>query len=116
MVIRQGRQAPQTTDSNHRLQRYPNLLIDRPVTAPRQVWVSDITAPATRLLIYWVRLFIINNRCLFEADCGLLFASILGSGRQSKGPGYGLATHLEREEELIYHRSGAPVRPRQPIL
>ncbi|MDB5242971.1 MAG: hypothetical protein JWP57_3596 [Spirosoma sp.] len=27
MVIRQGRQMPQTTDSNHRLQRYPNLLL-----------------------------------------------------------------------------------------
>jgi transposase InsO family protein len=32
-----------TTDSQHGLRRYPNLLRDRELTAPNQAWVADIT-------------------------------------------------------------------------
>ncbi|WP_243650985.1 IS3 family transposase [Hymenobacter gummosus] len=42
-LLRQPRQMPRTTNSAHSLRKYPNLLVDRPITAPRQVWVSDIT-------------------------------------------------------------------------
>jgi transposase InsO family protein len=43
LLLRQPRQVPKTTNSAHSLRKYPNLLVDRPITAPRQVWVSDIT-------------------------------------------------------------------------
>lgn len=32
-----------TTNSRHRLRRYPNLLSERVLTAPNQAWVADIT-------------------------------------------------------------------------
>jgi transposase InsO family protein len=32
-----------TTDSRHYRPIYPNLLVDREITAPKQVWVADIT-------------------------------------------------------------------------
>lgn len=34
---------PTTTDSNHDNPIYPNLIKDKPITHPDQVWVSDIT-------------------------------------------------------------------------
>lgn len=43
LLLRQPRQAPRTTNSAHHLRKYPNLLLDKSITAPRQVWVSDIT-------------------------------------------------------------------------
>ncbi len=48
LVLRHRRQVPQTTNSNHRLKMYPNLLIDKAILQPRQIWpgrraVCDIT-------------------------------------------------------------------------
>jgi len=34
---------PKTTDSNHILRRYPNLIKDLKITRLNQVWASDIT-------------------------------------------------------------------------
>jgi putative transposase len=38
-----GRLRIVTTDSDHSLPRYPNLVKDRGITRPNQVWVADIT-------------------------------------------------------------------------
>jgi hypothetical protein len=43
MLIRYRRRKPYTTDSNHVYKKYPNLIRDMPLTAPGQLWVSDIT-------------------------------------------------------------------------
>lgn len=43
LILHQQRHAPKTTDSMHRFKKYPNLLIDRVIDRPLQVWVSDIT-------------------------------------------------------------------------
>ena len=43
LLLRPPRQAPKTTNSAHFPRQYPNLLLDKPIPAPRQVWVSDIT-------------------------------------------------------------------------
>lgn len=40
LVLHQHRHAPKTTDSIHKLKKYPNLLINRMITAPRQVWLG----------------------------------------------------------------------------
>ncbi len=44
----------QTTDSNHGLRTYPNLIKDLKVTGLNQIWVSDITyiQLATRRMVY----------------------------------------------------------------
>lgn len=43
MLIKRTKRYFKTTDSNHVYHKYPNLLKERKVTAPMQVWVSDIT-------------------------------------------------------------------------
>ena len=43
LILHQQRHAPKTTDSTHRFKKYPNLLIDRQITASKQAWVCDIT-------------------------------------------------------------------------
>lgn len=43
MLIRRKKTSCKTTDSYHRFHKYNNLVKDMEVTAPNQVWVSDIT-------------------------------------------------------------------------
>jgi transposase InsO family protein len=43
MLISRKRSSCKTTDSYHRFHKYKNLVKDMQVTAPNQVWVSDIT-------------------------------------------------------------------------
>jgi len=43
MLISRKRASCKTTDSYHRFHKYNNLVKDMEVTAPNQVWVSDIT-------------------------------------------------------------------------
>ena len=43
MLIRYRRRKPYTTNSNHPYRKYPNLIKDLQLTAPGQLWVSDIT-------------------------------------------------------------------------
>jgi transposase InsO family protein len=43
MLIMRKRASCKTTDSYHRFHKYNNLVKDMEVTAPNQVWVSDIT-------------------------------------------------------------------------
>ena len=43
LILCQKRSVPKTTNSAHRLRKYPNLLADVTLTAPQQPWVCDIT-------------------------------------------------------------------------
>lgn len=43
LLIRKRRRNVKTTDSHHWLKKYPNLIEGLMVTAPEQLWVSDIT-------------------------------------------------------------------------
>jgi putative transposase len=43
LLIRRRKRMVKTTDSNHWLKRYPNLIKNLCVTGPEQLWVSDIT-------------------------------------------------------------------------
>jgi len=43
MLIRRKRASCKTTDSYHRFHKYNNLVKDMEITAPNQVWASDIT-------------------------------------------------------------------------
>jgi putative transposase len=43
LLIRRRKRMVKTTDSHHWLKKYPNLIQQMDVTAPEQLWVSDIT-------------------------------------------------------------------------
>jgi transposase InsO family protein len=43
MLVKPKKLSCRTTDSYHRFYKYKNLIKDKKVTAPNQVWVSDIT-------------------------------------------------------------------------
>ena len=43
LLVRRRRKSVKTTDSHHWLRKYPNLITDIIITAPEQLWVSDIT-------------------------------------------------------------------------
>lgn len=43
LLVKRKRTTPKTTDSNHKLPRYPNLIQDLEVNRVNQVWVADIT-------------------------------------------------------------------------
>ncbi len=43
MLVKREKTSCKTTDSYHRFHKYNNLVKDMAVTAPNQVWVSDIT-------------------------------------------------------------------------
>jgi len=43
MLVKRKKSSCKTTDSYHRFHKYNNLVKDMDVTAPNQVWVSDIT-------------------------------------------------------------------------
>jgi len=43
MLVKRKKASCKTTDSYHRFHKYKNLVKDMDVTAPNQVWVSDIT-------------------------------------------------------------------------
>jgi putative transposase len=43
LILRQRRQIPKTTDSTHRLYKYPNLLVEKTIDVLRRAWVCDIT-------------------------------------------------------------------------
>lgn len=43
MLVRQKRSSSRTTSSNHRFHKYPNLIRNRTLSSPNEVWVSDIT-------------------------------------------------------------------------
>lgn len=43
MLVKRKKASCKTTDSYHRFHKYNNLIKDMEITAPNQVWVSDIT-------------------------------------------------------------------------
>jgi putative transposase len=43
LLIRRRKRGVRTTDSYHWLKKYPNLIVAFELTAPEQLWVSDIT-------------------------------------------------------------------------
>ncbi len=45
-----------TTDSKHWMKKYTNLLLDKVVDGPEQVWVADITYLRTRDNVYYLHL------------------------------------------------------------
>jgi putative transposase len=69
-----------TTDSNHPFRKYPNIIKELAITAPNQVWVSDITYIA-----------LLNNYC---------YLSLITDAYSRKIVGFCLHPTLEKEGPL----------------
>jgi putative transposase len=104
LVLRRQRQTPQTTDSDHRLRKYPNLLISITITAPRQVWVSDITYLCIGLGFGYLSLVTDAYSKLIVGYCLHRFLTAEGS---LNALNMALTDHWEQGQELIHHSERA---------
>ena len=75
MLIRKRRRKVYTTQSNHWLKKYPNLIKDKKIFRVNQVWVSDITYLKTK--------------------SGFAYISLITDAYSHKILGYDLSSNLE---------------------
>ena len=75
LLVRKGRRRAATTDSNHWLRRYPNLIRGVSATRPNQIWVSDIT--------------------YYMTAAGFVYISLITDAYSRKIVGYHVADTLE---------------------
>ena len=88
LVRRPKKRFVATTNSDHRLPVYPNLAAEMDITAPDQLWVSDLTyiAPGPRLRVPRGR-----ARCVFAP----LFGLVLGPPPRCRPGNFSIADGLE---------------------
>ena len=87
LLVKMKRYKHYTTDSKHAFYKYPNRLKEITVTAPNQLWVSDITYIETE---GQVLLSVYYNRCMVKENCGLVFISKLRCYRSNRSIKYGI--------------------------
>ncbi|MBW7868719.1 MAG: IS3 family transposase [Brumimicrobium sp.] len=80
LLIRKRRRKITTTQSNHWMKKYPNLIREFVPIAPNQLWVSDIT--------YW------------KTKAGLFYISLITDVYSHKIVGYNLSETMEAVESL----------------
>lgn len=80
LLIRKRRRKIVTTQSNHWMKKYPNLIKEFHPTAPNQLWVSDIT--------YW------------KIETMPLYISLITDAYSRKIVGYNLAKTMEAIESV----------------
>jgi putative transposase len=80
LLIRKRRRKIITTQSNHWMKKYPNLIKEFVSIAPNQLWVSDIT--------YW------------KTEVGPFYISLITDVYSHKIVGYNLAENMEAIESL----------------
>jgi len=102
LLVRRRRRTVRTTDSHHWLKKYPNLIQDMILTAPEQLWVSDII----RTLEGFSYLSLITDaysrkivgHCLYptlEADGCIAALQMALDGRRNESP-FVLVHHSDR--------------------
>jgi len=80
LLIRKRRRRITTTQSNHWLKKYPNLIKEFTPTAHNELWISDIT--------YW------------KTEVGLFYISLITDVFSHKVVGYNLAETMEAVESV----------------
>ena len=75
MLIRKRKRRVYTTQSNHWLKKYPNLIKDKEISKANQVWVSDIT--------------------YLKINSGFVYISLITDAYSHKIVGYDLSDNLE---------------------
>ena len=81
LLIRRRKRRITTTQSNHWMKKYPNLIRELIPTASNQLWVSDIT--------YW------------KTKAGVFYISLITDVFSHKIVGYNLANSMEAVESLM---------------
>ena len=104
LLVRRRRRTVRTTDSHHWLKKYPNLIQDMILTAPEQLWVSDITYIRTLEGFSYLSLITdaysrkIVGHCLYptlEAEGCIEALRIALDGRRNDSP-FVLVHHSDR--------------------
>ncbi len=104
LLVRRRRRTVRTTDSHHWLKKYPNLIQDIMLTAPEQLWVSDITYIRTLEGFSYLSLITdaysrkIVGHCLYptlEADGCIEALQMALDGRRNDSP-FILVHHSDR--------------------
>jgi len=80
LLVRKSRRKIVTTQSNHWMKKYPNLIKEFIPFAPNQLWVSDIT--------HW------------KTEAGLIYLSLITDAYSHKVVGYNLAQTMEAVESV----------------
>lgn len=75
MLIKRRKVKPYTTNSFHHYKKYPNLIKEIEITAPNQLWVSDIT--------------------YLEIDGGFVYLSLITDAYSRKIVGYHVSDNLQ---------------------
>jgi transposase InsO family protein len=102
LLIRRKRASCRTTDSYHRFHKYKNLVKDMAVTAPNQVWVSDITYIRTVNGFCYLALItdLFSRRIVgYDLSDTLELAGCLGAFKRAQKaarPAAGLVHHSDR--------------------
>lgn len=102
MLVKRKRASCKTTHSYHRFHKYKNLIKDMSVTAPNQVWVSDITYIRTvNGFCYLALITDMYSRRIVGYDLSdtLELAGCLGAFKRAQKaarPGAGLVHHSDR--------------------
>jgi len=100
LILRQKRSVPKTTNSAHRLRKYPNLLVDTTLTAPQQAWVCDITYWCIGLGFGYLSLLTDAYSKLIVGYC---LHPLLTAEGSLKALEMALQSEQPRPESLIHH-------------
>ena len=81
LLIKTKRRYVTTTNSKHWLRKYPNIIKDRVITGPEQLWVSDIT--------------------YIKTDEGNCYLNLVTDAYSRRIMGYAIAENMNTEEMKI---------------
>lgn len=82
MLVRKRKRKFFTTNSHHWLRKYDNLIVDKSITAPNQLWVSDIT---------YVKI----------SDDNALYLYLITDGYSQKIVGWSLSDDLKADSAVV---------------
>ncbi len=100
LLIRRKRGIPKTTQSNHWLRKYPNLIKDWPIIAKEQVWVSDLTYICVGYGFNYLSLVTDAYTKKIVGYCLHPFLSTEGCLKALK---MAIGSRTQRENRLIHH-------------
>lgn len=100
LLIKRKRLAPATTNSNHWMKKYPNLIKDITVMRTENVWVCDLTYICVGHDFNYLSLITDAHSRMIVGYCLHPFLTTEGC---LKALGMALATRTKKDEVLIHH-------------
>lgn len=100
LLIKPKRRYTVTTNSKHWLRKYPNIIKDKPITAPEQVWVSDITYIKTDHGNCYLNLV---TDAYSRKIMGYAIANNMNTDEMKKAYEMAIATRIYPHSKLIHH-------------